>query len=163
MKIKSIFAAPLLLALAACGGGGGTAAVPSPTNTPLSDGNIPLIQSVSGSNAYVASGNSHTLYYLSSDSATGSSCTGNCLAEWPAYMVSSGATAVNNMTIITRSDGTGQQWAYQGHPLYMFAGDSGADQANGEGIPQPPGTWHVSRPASGGSGGTGGGGGGNGY
>jgi len=30
-------------------------------------------------------------------------------------------------------DGNGRQVEYDGHPLYRYAGDSGADQANGEG------------------------------
>lgn len=29
------------------------------------------------------------------------------------------------MTIITRTDGAGRRWAYQGHPLYTFSGDTG--------------------------------------
>lgn len=165
MRLKLIIAAVAGLALAACGGGssggGGGNPVPNPTSSPVNDGNIPLIQAVAGSNAFVSSSNQHTLYYLTSDNSTGSACTGNCTAIWPPYMAAGGSTALNNMTIITRSDGTGQQWAYQGHPLYAFSGDTGAREANGEGISQPPGTWHVSRPAS--SGGGGGGGGGNGY
>jgi hypothetical protein len=30
----------------------------------------------------------------------------------------------------------------------MYAGDSGADQANGDGIPDFGGQWHVARPAA---------------
>jgi len=52
------------------------------------------------------------------------------------------------MTIITRSDGTGQQWAYTLKPLYTYTGDSAADQMNGEGVTEPDGgKWHVARPA----------------
>jgi predicted lipoprotein with Yx(FWY)xxD motif len=39
------------------------------------------------------------------------------------------------------------QWDYKNHPLYTYAGDSGPDQANGEGIPFAGGHWHVARPA----------------
>jgi predicted lipoprotein with Yx(FWY)xxD motif len=63
------------------------------------------------------------------------------------------------MTIITRSDGQGQQWAYQGHPLYRYAGDSGSDQMNGDLIPDFGGHWHVARPSPATGTGTGGGGG----
>ena len=162
MQSKLFFAAALLLALAACGGGGGgsTTPIPAPTNTPVNDGNIPAIVAVSGSSAFVSSSNQHTLYYLSSDDSAGHACTGGCISVWPAYMASAGSTALGNMSVITRADGTGQQWAYQGHPLYAFSGDSGALQANGDGIPQPPGTWHIARPAAGSGGGGGGGGGG---
>lgn len=40
------------------------------------------------------------------------------------------------------------QWAYQGHPLYTFTGDSGPDQANGDNFPDFGGHWHVARPNS---------------
>jgi predicted lipoprotein with Yx(FWY)xxD motif len=170
MQQKLILAAMFTFALAACGGGGGggyggSNPVPNPT-TPSSgggsNGNIPQIASVAGSNAFVSSSNQHTLYYLTSDNATGGGCTGSggCTSVWPPYMASAGAAGVNNMQVITRSDGTGQQWAFQGHPLYMYAGDSGSLQSNGEGIVSFGGTWHVSRPASSGGGGGGGGGGG---
>jgi len=49
--------------------------------------------------------------------------------------------------MIVRSDGTGKQWTSQSHPLYTFAGDSGPDQTNGDGIPDFGGHWHVARPA----------------
>lgn len=164
MQRKPILAATLVLALAACGGGGsssgGSNPLPNPNPSPTSsvnDANIPLIVPVGGSNAFVASNNKDTLYYLTSDTSTGQACTVGCLAIWPPYMAASGATAQGNMTIITRADGTGQQWAFQGHPLYNFSGDNGPEESNGEGISQPPGVWHVSRPAGSS------GGGGNGY
>jgi hypothetical protein len=43
---------------------------------------------------------------------------------------------------ITRSDGS-KQVTYGGHPLYMFSGDSGSGQVNGEGITSFGGTWYV--------------------
>lgn len=131
------------------GGGGGIVTPPTATPTPAPAGNLPLSEAVSGSTAWVNPSSHMTLYFLTSDTATGSTCTvaaAGCLNVWPAFQPVAGSASDENMTIITRSDGTGTQWAYQGHPLYMYTGDSAADQANGEGIPDFGGTWHVARP-----------------
>jgi predicted lipoprotein with Yx(FWY)xxD motif len=134
------------------GGGGGTVPVTTPTPSPTPvPGNLPASEAVSGGSAWVNPSSHRTLYFLDVDTATGGTCTaaaGGCLGVWPAFVPVSGSVSVDNMTIITRSDGTGQQWAYQGHPLYTYAGDSGADQANGDGIADFGGHWHVARPAA---------------
>jgi predicted lipoprotein with Yx(FWY)xxD motif len=145
------------LALAACGGGGsgGAAVAPQPsggaTTAPAAQGNLPLSEAVAGSPAWVNPSSHKTLYFLDVDTATGGTCTqaaNGCLALWPPLTPSAGSVATANMTIITRSDGTGQQWAYQGHPLYTFTGDTGPDQANGDNFPDFGGFWHVARPSA---------------
>jgi predicted lipoprotein with Yx(FWY)xxD motif len=157
-KVFSFIAA---LSLAACGGGGSgggglyggsppVAAAPAPAPSPAS--NLPLQETVAGSAAWVDSASHKTLYVLDVDTSTGSACTGSCLSLWPILAANAGAQGQGNVSVITRSDGAGQQWAYQGHPLYFFAGDTGPDQANGEGIPQSGGHWHVARPNASGSG-----------
>lgn len=151
--LSFIFAA----ALAACGGGGSSGSsgggnvnppIPSPTPTQAAQGNLPLQQTVGSSMAWVDPTSHRTLYFLDVDTATGGTCTGSCLSVWPPFRPSANAQANGNMTIITRSDGTGQQWAYQKHPLYMFSGDSGPAQANGDNFPDFGGHWHVARPAA---------------
>ncbi|GAC1585638.1 MAG: hypothetical protein NVS3B7_20610 [Candidatus Elarobacter sp.] len=136
-------------ALAACGGGGstggGTVSLPIPTATPAPQGNLPLSQMVAGAPAWVNPANNKTLYFLDVDTPTGGTCTGACLTVWPVFAPVAGSQPSGNMTMITRSDGTGQQWAYQGHPLYNFSGDSGPDQANGDNFPDFGGHWHVAR------------------
>jgi predicted lipoprotein with Yx(FWY)xxD motif len=146
-------------ALAACGGGGGTSPVgvpqpgptltvaptPTPTPAPAPVGNLPLSETVGASAGWVDPSSHRTLYFLDVDTTTGATCTAGCLGVWPVFAPVSGSAATENMTIVTRSDGTGQQWDYQGHPLYHYAGDSGPDQANGEGIPDFGGHWHVAR------------------
>ena len=157
-----VFATTVLMA--GCGGGGSTGtSVPNPTPTLTTQGNIPVAQTVGAGAGFVNPSNSKTLYFLDVDTATGATCTGGCLGVWPALTPTAGSTAVANMTMATRSDGTGQQWTYEGHPLYNYTGDNGPDQANGEGVPDFGGHWHVARPntsatppPSGGGGGGGG-------
>lgn len=157
IKRFGILAFACSVALAACGGGGGTSSggggnpnpiVPAPTATPAPVGNLPLSEAVAGAPAWVNPSSHKTLYYLDVDTATTQLCTGGCLSVWPAFVPAPGSANTDNMVIITRSDGTGQQWSYSGKPLYTYAGDNGADQANGDGIPDFGGHWHVARPAS---------------
>lgn len=144
-----IAAAAAAIALAACGGGGsgGSSAAyggPPPTNPQKS--NLPVQQTVAGQPGFVNPGNDHTLYFLDVDTPTGGKCTGGCLSVWLVLAPSAGAQARDGFSVVTRSDGTGMQWDYKNHPLYMFSGDSGPDQANGNGLPFAGGHWHVARP-----------------
>ena len=138
--------------LAACGGvgsggmGGGLyGGGPPPTSPPA---NVPIRQNVGGKSAFVNPATDHTLYFLDVDTPTGGTCTGGCLSVWIPLVPSMGAQPKDGFTIITRSDGTGMQWSFNNHPLYMYSGDSGPDQENGNGIPFAGGHWHVARPTS---------------
>lgn len=139
--------------LAACGGGGGgtrygvpSVPAPSPVASNSPQGNLAVQQTVAGSAAWVDPSTHRTLYFLDVDTATGGTCVGACLSVWPVFKPSAGSTPSGGMTMITRSDGTGLQWAFQSHPLYTFSGDSGPDQANGDNFPDFGGHWHVARP-----------------
>lgn len=154
--LRNLLAATALLAaatLAACGGGGGGTGTGGglyggvPPTPPPQQSNMPQRQTVGGKAAFVDPGNDFTLYFLDVDTPAGGACTGACLSEWFPLKPSSGATGQGNFTIVTRSDGNGKQWAYQGHPLYTFAGDTGPRQSNGDGLSFDGGHWHVARPA----------------
>lgn len=141
------------MTLAACGGGGGSSGSggayggPPPTSPPQQS-NMPVQQTVAGKPGFVNPTNDRTLYFLDVDTPTGGKCTGGCLSIWLVIAPSAGAQGKGGFTIITRSDGTGKQWDYKNHPLYMYSGDSGPDQANGNGLPFAGGHWHVARPTS---------------
>ena len=105
--------------------------------------------------SYLTGPSGHTHYWLSSDTATGATCTGGCLTNWPPLSVSAGATVTaagvgGTFTTFTRPDTQALQVAYDGHPLYYFAHDSAAGQTNGAGIAAFGGTWHVAAVAAGG-------------
>ena len=90
-----------------------------------------------------------TLYTLSSDTASGSVCTGGCLANWPALVVAPGgsvsgpASATGTFATITRADTGATQVTYNGRPLYYFVHDTAAGQTNGQGITAFGGVWEV--------------------
>ncbi len=150
IKRLAILVCATAVVIAGCGGGGstggGTTPVPNPNPTLTTQGNIPVAQPVAGSMGFVNPANNKTLYFLDVDTTTGATCTGACVGVWPVLTPTAGSTAVANMTLTTRSDGTGQQWSYEAHPLYNYAGDNGPNQANGEGVPDFGGHWHVARP-----------------
>jgi len=81
--------------------------------------------------------NGMTLYLFTNDiEANASTCEGDCLANWPAYSADEPLTLPmgvdGELTSFDRSDGS-TQVAYNGMPLYYFAGDSGPGDVNGQG------------------------------
>ena len=115
-------------------------------------------------------GDGMTLYLFENDTGMTSTCTDTCASTWPALTTSGDANATagaesSMLGTTTRDDGS-TQVTYDGHPLYLYSGDTAAGQANGEGISN---VWFAvttqGTPAttSGGGGGNGGGGYGGGY
>lgn len=90
-----------------------------------------------------------TLYSLSVEKNGRFVCTGACLATWHPLVVPAGTkpTGPVKLGTVQRPDGR-TQVTYNGRPLYRFAGDSRAGQANGEGI-KDVGTWHAATLAAG--------------
>jgi predicted lipoprotein with Yx(FWY)xxD motif len=78
-----------------------------------------------------------TLYVFAKDSAGTSTCTGACLAKWPAFGASP-VTAPSSLTptdfsTVSRADGVNQT-AWMGMPLYYYSGDQKPGDANGQGF-----------------------------
>jgi predicted lipoprotein with Yx(FWY)xxD motif len=92
-----------------------------------------------------------TLYMFAKDTGTQSTCTGACAQNWPPLLdngkptAGSGATA-SMLGTTTRSDG-GSQVTYNGHPLYLFAGDNAPGDTNGQGLTAFGGSWFALSPA----------------
>jgi predicted lipoprotein with Yx(FWY)xxD motif len=92
-------------------------------------------------NDLLASKDGKTLYVFDKDSAGKSNCNGGCAVAWPPFAVANPALVGGDFSIIQRDDGT-SQWAYKSKPLYFFAGDAKAGDANGN---KHGGVWHVIR------------------
>ena len=80
-----------------------------------------------------------TLYTFDKDKGGGSACYDACAAKWPAYLGKAGEAMTEGWTLVDRTDGT-KQWAYDGKPVYYFAGDKKKGDAMGDGLG---GIWHV--------------------
>lgn len=82
-----------------------------------------------------------TLYYFTPDNATTATCTGACAANWPPLKAGASVTGAGlSAPLTTVNSANGAQVAYNGHPLYHFAGDKSSSDAKGDGIL---GKWYV--------------------
>jgi predicted lipoprotein with Yx(FWY)xxD motif len=135
--------------LAACGGGSDSNATPttadgSPATIGVADGDLGKI---------LVDSRGRTLYLFGKDSGTRSACFGKCAANWPPLRVSGRPTegsGANPALVATtaRPDGN-PQVTYNGHPLYLFDGDTSAGDTNGEGVNAFGGGWYALSPAGG--------------
>jgi len=103
--------------------------------------------------------NGMTLYLFESDTGSSSTCTDACAETWPALVTSGEATASDKASAsmlgtTTRDDGS-TQVTYNGHPLYLYSGDSAAGDTSGQGLNFFGGLWYAVSPS--GSANTGGG------
>jgi predicted lipoprotein with Yx(FWY)xxD motif len=93
---------------------------------------------------YLTGSDGKALYIFKSDvqGSGESTCYDACIAAWPAYLVDSPeheSGLTGDFTVITRNDGT-YQLAYNGWPLYYFAGDTKAGDTTGQGVGE---VWYV--------------------
>jgi len=99
-----------------------------------------LISAVTANAAEALSGpNGMTLYVFDKDKAGVSSCYATCATKWPPYLAAKGEKAKAGWTMIKRKGGK-EQWAYDGKPLYYYAGDKKKGDSTGDGLG---GVWHV--------------------
>lgn len=91
------------------------------------------------------------LYIYDKDTtANASTCTGDCLTNWPALAIAAGATTTigsgldqEDFATFTRTDDSANQVTYYGKPLYYYVGDTAAGQTNGDGLFN---IWHLAKP-----------------
>lgn len=85
---------------------------------------------------YLTDAKGMTLYRDADDKPNQSTCTGECLAEWPPFTSSGDLTLPPNVPgklgTITRKDGT-KQVTYNKMPLYYFFTDKKAGDITGQG------------------------------
>jgi predicted lipoprotein with Yx(FWY)xxD motif len=151
--LTAIGAAGLALAAAACGSSSPSAssAPPATTAAPAASTSAPAASaSASPSTASVVlktahtslgmvltNGQGFTVYWFAADTAGTSACGGACAAAWPPVIgmpqLASGVKLSGKLGEITRANGQ-MQATYNGHPLYLFAGDTSPGQVNGNGV-----------------------------
>jgi predicted lipoprotein with Yx(FWY)xxD motif len=106
--------------------------------------------SVSGLGRVIVSGSGRTLYMLTADSGGKVTCTSMpCTGLWPPLLLPAGSSVasagvgLNKSLLGTVRTPNGALQVTFGHwPLYAYAGDASAGQANGQGIQSFGGVWH---------------------
>jgi predicted lipoprotein with Yx(FWY)xxD motif len=90
----------------------------------------------SSDGSYLVDVNGHSLYMFTLDDARTSSCTGACAATWPPLLGDPVAGDGVDPDLLGNAErGNGSiQVTYDGHPLYMYTGDSGPGDTNGHGF-----------------------------
>ena len=68
-----------------------------------------------------------------------SACSNACLATWKPVNAPAVAMSKGDWSVVVREDGS-RQWAFQGKPLYSYAGDLAATETRGEGKDR---IWHA--------------------
>jgi predicted lipoprotein with Yx(FWY)xxD motif len=142
----SLAALPLAaVALAGCGSGGGSASASSPTTA--SGGPATVGAENRGLGKILVNSHGRTLYLFKKDTATKSACVGACAGNWPPLRVSGNAAVGTGLKAsllgsTKRSDGE-PQVTYNGHPLYLFGGDTSAGKTSGQGVKAFGDFWYV--------------------
>jgi predicted lipoprotein with Yx(FWY)xxD motif len=138
----------IALVAAGCGSdnnGDGTTAASGSPSTASGQGSTIGAHSEGNLGTILVDSQGLTVYLFEKDSGTKSSCFGGCASAWPPVRVSGKPTVGNglNASLVDtspRSDGQAQV-TYNGHPLYLFAGDQSAGETNGQGLTEFGGSW----------------------
>jgi len=148
LSVRGALLATLLLAAVACGGTASSPPAASPSPPPLVK---TATATVAGASKTILVGpNGLTLYYFTPDKGGKITCTGPCLANWPALLAPAGSTTVphtgditGNFTVLANTEANGQQVLYNSWPLYYFIKDKQPGDTNGQGVG---GKWFVATP-----------------
>ena len=116
----------------------------------------PFLQStnVAAYPGVLANMSGRTLYVLSTEKNAKIHCVRHCLTTWPPLLVKSSTksvslgTGVKGMISFIKRSSTKKQVTFNSYPVYIYSGDSGAKQSNGEGIAADGGTWTMVHAAS---------------
>ncbi len=129
---------------------GGAYGKTASTPAPAASGAVSIKTGSGKPGTFLVDSQGRALYLWQADKSTQSTCSGACAQAWPPLTtsgtpkVASGAKA-SLLGTTKRSDGT-MQVTYDGHPLYLFSGDTGAGQTNGQGSKAFGADWYVVAP-----------------
>jgi predicted lipoprotein with Yx(FWY)xxD motif len=148
MRLLAIAALALVLAACASSSDGGSGGGAGAAKALVSSAQKTKVGRV------VVDAQGRTLYRFTAEAEGRPVCTGACVKTWPPATVSKGSGLPDHVATVDRPDGGGLQLTYDGHPLYRYAGDHAAGDANGDGVG---GQWYAVKAGGGGSASGGGG------
>ena len=148
----------MVFMLSACGSPGPTATVtlsPSPTSvatipasaSPTASGQVALSVAISRYGKIIVDGSGRALYLFDIERDHRPLCNDACAVAWPPFLAPGAAASspeLDRALIATavRNDGSSQV-AYNGHPLYYYAGDHSAGEIKCQAVIEFGGGWYV--------------------
>jgi predicted lipoprotein with Yx(FWY)xxD motif len=131
MFAKVFGIAAVAATMLACGGDTGGSTTPPATV-------LSATATVGGTSKTILTDNKGmTLYLFTPDKGGKVTCTGGCLAVWPALISNSptaGAGVTGTLTTVANPDGKGQQVVYNGWPLYYYVKDTKPGDVTGQNV-----------------------------
>lgn len=109
-----------------------------------------MVASTGAPGPYLTDADGRAIYFLEGD-ADGSTCTGPCLELWPPVIAGDTTPDVaadlraDLLGTVERADGTAQL-TYNGHPLYYYTRDMGAQAPSGHDLTDDWGEWYLLTP-----------------
>ena len=97
----------------------------------------------------LADGRGRALYLFTADTGKTSTCSGDCAAAWPPWIVKrkprAASGAKGKLIGTTRRDDGRLQATYKGHPLYYYVGDRAPGEVKCQAVFEFGGHWYVVR------------------
>ena len=130
--------------------GGGSTAGGNSAGSAAMTSSATVVAAPGSSSTFLTDNSGRSLYLFQADSMNKSNCSGACATAWPPLTTTgtptgSGGVKAADLSTITLSSGK-KQVTFDGHPLYLYAGDSGAKQTNGQGLDQFGAKWYLVAP-----------------
>ena len=155
-KLTLTLGAVLVIAVVAgCGGSASSGdtpaeAAPTPAQPPAAGANKGPTLKIVGSDygRILADGRGRALYLFTADTGKASTCSGDCAAAWPPWIVKRKPRAAPgaNASLIGTTRRAGRlQATYRGHPLYYYVGDRAPGQVLCQAVFEFGGDWYVVR------------------
>jgi predicted lipoprotein with Yx(FWY)xxD motif len=108
----------------------------SPAASPVSGDTTVLVAETDELGEFLTDAEGMTLYLFTNDTEGASTCEGDCLVNWPAFVAEEPLTlpegVPGELTLIERPDGS-PQVAYNGMPLYYYHDDVAPGDVTGQG------------------------------
>lgn len=99
------------------------------------------------SHGHLVDGKGRTLYLFEKDKTSKSTCSGACAQDWPPITTTGKPKAGHGVKAkllkTSKRPDHGTQVTYNGHPVYLYIGDSKPGQTNGEGIDAFGAKWYM--------------------
>lgn len=143
-KIVMLPGLAVAAALAGCSAGSsGPAGYPTQASEaayrPYNNEYIPNYRASTSIGSVMTTPDGATIYTFDRDQLGQTTCYADCASQWPPVLAAAGAQPYGRMSLVDR-DGGQRQWAYDGKPLYTFAGDQKHGDVKGDNAGA---VWHV--------------------